>query len=111
MYLNLFDKFAKMVTEIPDKGVLRAIELECRMVEDDLGHKRTLPLAEANSILSFHRFLKAAAGGAEVPPTTLPMNHWTFYKETVERLVEAGELPSDAQERFAAAFSVALQKP
>lgn len=110
MNLNLFDKFAKMVAAIPDKGVLRAIELECRMVEDDLGHKRTLPLAEANSILSFHRFLEAAARGGQVAPTALPINHVTFYRETVERLVEAGQLPSDTRERFDAAFSPALQK-
>ena len=110
MNLNLFNKFEKMIAGIPDKGVLRAVELECNMVEDDLGHKRTLPLADANSILSFQRFLKAAASGARVPTTALPMNHVTFYRETVDRLVDAGQLPSDAKERFEAAFSVALQK-
>lgn len=110
MDIDFFDKFARMIDGIPAKGVPRAVERQCQMVEDDLAHKRTLPLKEADSILSFHRFLKAVAGGAQVSSTALPANHIVFYRETVERLVEAGELPSSAEERFDAAFSVALQK-
>ena len=33
----------------------------------------------------------------------MPMEHWTFYGKTVERLVAAGKLPREVQEDFEAA--------
>jgi hypothetical protein len=72
---------------------------------DDLIHGRTLPEGEANSILSFCRFLKAVRSGTEISPVSLPMTDTAFYRKTTERLVAAGRLPSDAREQFDLAFS------
>jgi hypothetical protein len=89
-----------MIDSVPAKGVLKAVARECQMVQNDLARKRTLPPGDARSILAFHKFLKSAADGICITPTTLPIQHIIFYKKTVERLIEAGELPYEAKEQF-----------
>jgi len=54
-------------------------------------------------ILNFCRFIEGAALHGLVLPRTMPMEHWTFYRRTVERLVAVGELPRQVQEDFEAA--------
>ena len=107
MSSHLFESFSQMIGEMPAKGVITAVELQHRMLADDLARKRTLPLEEAHSVLSFCRFLAAAKAGDQIPRTVLPAVDTDFYRKTTERLVEAGELPREARERFDTAFSVA----
>ena len=102
---KLFDGFAKMLDKVPEHAVIRTAQAERRMLEDDLAHKRTLPLEEANSILTFCNFLDATLQGSQATFSALPPNHVPFYRQTVERLVEAGELPAGTLERFDANFS------
>ena len=97
-----------MIESIPDKGVLRAVELERWMIQDDLANKRTVPIHDATSILDFCHFLTAAKLGGEIHPSVLPMEHVPFYRETVGRLMKAGELPAYAIEHFDATFSDAF---
>ena len=110
MSTHLFESFSQMIGEMPAKGVLTAVELQHRMLTDDLARKRTLPLEEAHSVLSFCRFLEAARAGGQIARTVLPAVDTEFYRKTTERLVEAGELPREAKERFDTAFSVARLK-
>ena len=93
-----------MIDSVPAKGVLRAVELEGQMVQNDLALKRTLPRGDECSILAFYNFLKSAAGGVDVAPSTLPIQHIVFYKKTLERLIAAGELPFEAKEQFHETF-------
>lgn len=94
-----------MLETLPAKVVLKAVELERQMIKADLEHKRTLPIKEAQSILIFCFFLTSAASGTQIPPIGLPIQHVTFYRKTVDRLVAAGELPFHAREQFDATFS------
>ena len=110
MSTHLFESFSQMIGEMPAKGIITAVELEHRMLTDDLARKRTLPYEEAHSVLSFCRFLEAAKTGGQIPHTVLPAVDTEFYRKTTERLVAAGELPLDANERFDATFSVARLK-
>jgi hypothetical protein len=99
-----------MIDGIPAKGVLKAVALECQMVQNDLKRKRTLPIRDVRSILAFDDFLKSAAGGNSVAPSTLPIQHIVFYKKTVERLIEAGILPYEAKEQFHETFFAGFVK-
>ena len=62
-------------------------------------------LSEAAKQKEFCRFLEDAALGWLALPRTMPMEHWTFYGKTVERLVAVGELPRQVQEDFEAAMA------
>jgi hypothetical protein len=99
-----------MIDSVPAKGVLRAVALECRMLQDDLARKRNPSRGDARSISTFYNFLKSAAGGTGIAPVTLPIQHIVFYKKTVERLIEAGELPYEAKEQFHEIFLTGFVK-
>ena|ERR1700676_1717061 len=101
----LFERFMGMINSIPAKGVFRAVELECQMLENDLIQKRqNLSLEDTHSILAFYNFLKSAADGICVAPIPLPIQHIVFYKKTLERLIEAEQLPYEAKEQFHETF-------
>jgi hypothetical protein len=100
MKSNLFQSFAEMIDNIPAEAVPIAVELESRMLEEDLAHHRILSLTETISILSFCRFIGAILGGDNILPAVLPKAHIAFYRKTVMRLVEIGKLPFKANEEF-----------
>jgi hypothetical protein len=106
----LFERFAAMVEKLPAKGVLRAIELECQMLQNDMAQKRTLPLNDARSILAFNDFLKSISAGICASSFTLPIQHISSCRKIVERLIEAGELPFAAKEQFEETFSSSFVK-
>jgi hypothetical protein len=110
MSAQLFESFSGMIDKIPAKGVFKAVELECQMLKNDLAEKRTLPFKEAHSILAFCYFLKNTVGGIRSVSTALPLQHISFYRKTVARLIEAGELPFEAGELFDETFSPAFLK-
>ncbi len=105
MDYELFIAFSRTIGLIPAKAVLRAVELERWMIQDDLSCQRDVPLQDAASILSFSHFLKAVKAGEQIHPASLPPEHIPFYHDTVERLVEAHELPANSTEQFDHAFA------
>ena len=90
---------------ISAKAIPKAIELEQRMLEDDLLHERISSAKEAASILSFCRFITALIQSENVSPGALSAVHIMFYRKIVTRLIEAGKLSFNAGEQFDAAFS------
>jgi len=105
MNWGLFESFCEMLESIPTKAVLRAAEAERRMVEDDLDHKRTEADQYVISILSFCNFLTKAVCGVYASMASLPVEHRSFYGKVVQRLVDAGELPSSSAEYFNSSFA------
>jgi hypothetical protein len=108
MSTPLFDTFSKMIDGLPPKGIIPATEREQQMLENDLATNRPVPKKEAHSILSFCRFLAAVKSGLKVSPTVLSPTDTAFYRKTMGRLIEAGELPGNAQEQFDETFTVPL---
>jgi hypothetical protein len=104
----LFESFSKMIDKLPPKGVILAAERECQLLENDLATNRPVPKQEAHSILSFCRFLSVAKTGLKVPRTVLAPGHTAFYRRTLDRLIEAGELPETARPQFDEFFTVPL---
>jgi hypothetical protein len=106
MGMPLFEKFTEMVEKLPPKGVATAVRLERQMLEDDLAHKRTMPIEDVRSIVAFSNFLENASDDADsITRSPIPIHHIGFYRTTVKRLVEAGELPGEAGALFDRAFS------
>jgi hypothetical protein len=110
MKAHLFEAFMRMIESLPANGILLVAELQGQMIEDDLSQKRILPMEEAVSVLNFCRFLQAVARGDGIFPTVLPLQHLTSYRKTVNRLMEAGELPLNAREQFDRTFLSVLSE-
>lgn len=105
----VFGVFSKMIHNLPDQAVLRTLDLECGMLEEDLEHQRLTSDGDALSILSFGQFVQMARNGVAIPGAkSLPFDHLEFYRETVTRLVRARELPPSAMELFEDAFPLNL---
>ena len=105
MDYELFMSFSRIIGLIPAKTVLRAVELERWMIQDHLTSPQAEHRHDAVSILSFWYFLRSVRFGEEMHPASPPPEHLPFYRETVERLVEARELPANATEQFDYAFA------
>jgi hypothetical protein len=105
MNWGLFESFCDMLDSIPTKAVLRAAEAERRMVEDDLENKRTECDRYVVSVLGFCNFLTLAVCGIYSSMAALPVEHRAYYGKIVQRLVDAGELPSTTAEHFNRIFA------
>jgi hypothetical protein len=107
MRLSLFDSFADMIEAIPARAVIRTLERESKMLQEDLALQRPVPPVEAASIIGFCRFAEAVSRGLPVPAPTsaIPAAHVEFYRQTVARLIAAGELPLHATEEFDESFA------
>src|SRR5580698_7226194 len=97
MVAQVFERFAEMVDRLPAKAVSRAVQLQCQMFEDDMAHKRTLPMVDVRSIVAFNNFLQ---NSAEASNMVVPFHHLSFYRRTVKRMVQDGALPYEAGEQF-----------
>jgi hypothetical protein len=84
------------------------VEAERRMVVNDLEHKRTERNPEVISVLSFCNFLTSADCGMNNSMALLPAEHRAFYGKVVQRLVDAGELPSESTIQFNRCFAPAF---
>jgi len=93
-----------MIAEMPPQVILKTLELQCKMLETDVALKRTLPMSEVSSILSFCRFMAVIRQGGECAPVAVPVKHFEFYRETIERLVQANILTSQATDQFDLVF-------
>jgi hypothetical protein len=108
MNWGLFESFCDLMESIPPKAVLRAAEVERKMVEDDLEHKRTERDPCVISVLSFCNFLTSAVCGVYASMAALPVEHRIFYAKVVQRLVDAGELPLETTVHFNSIFASAF---
>lgn len=98
MSAHIFDIFAKVISDLPPKAVLKALDLECKMLSKD---DENLRIEDAVSILSFGKFVRIVKeGGSMGCVIALRPDHVEFYRDTIIQLVQAGELPESAIGRF-----------
>lgn len=113
MKLFLFDPFAAMIDAIPDGAIIRALERQQRMIEDDLALQRPMPLKEAQSILNFCYYVESvreeSSGWTFTAP--LPREHLAFYRKTLDRLIASGQISPDAKAGFDGAIVDGSLKP
>ncbi|HTV38998.1 MAG TPA: hypothetical protein VMF08_00370 [Candidatus Sulfotelmatobacter sp.] len=105
MQVRVFEVFARMISNLPAQCVLKALDIECQMLKNDVENNR-LPLPEdAFSLFYFREFLQAAKQGRTTACSgPVPPDHIEFFKETIVRLVQANELPRNAMEQFDRVF-------
>ena len=85
----------------------KALELECKMLEDDLEHNRSGLSEDAVSILCFYEFVRMLKANSVMRCSHhVPSDHIEFYKQTVIRLVEGGVLPQSSLDDFIYVFSI-----
>jgi hypothetical protein len=106
--VQLFEKFAEMVEKLPARAILKAAHLERQMLESDLVQKRALPMSDVRSIMAFCDFLQHGSSTTRASRISIPIQHLGFYRSTVKRLVEDGELPYHTSEVFEHSFPAAM---
>jgi hypothetical protein len=106
--VQLFEKFAEMVEKLPTRAILKAVQLERQMLESDMAQKRTMPIADARSIMAFCDFVQRGPSADRASRLSIPIQHLGFYRGVVKRLVADGALPYQAGEVFEHSFSAAM---
>jgi len=102
----VFTAFTKAVNSLPPDAIIRALDMQCEMVEKDFQERRSTLNEDALSILCFKQFIRMARTGEVMTCAKhLPAHHLEFYRETIVRLVQAHELRASAMEQFERAFS------
>ena len=102
-----FGIFSKTINDLPTQAVLRVLDIECDMLQKDVEHYGRHIREDDVSILCFGHFIRMVKAGCITRfSRILPPDHVEFFKETVVRLTQAGELPSTAMEQFDYAFSL-----
>lgn len=110
MELMVFATFARTISNLPAKAILKALDLESKMLEFAAENYRVYLPEDAYSIFCFRQFVQAAKlGKTTTRCMPLPQDHLKFYQETVTRLIEANELPQSAREQFDNVFSISHQ--
>lgn len=105
--MQIFRIFSKVIRNLPVPAILRALDAECRMLQDDIEHYRSSLTEDVLSIFSFKGFVEMAKRDNVMRCSLdMPPDHVEFYKETVVRLVQAGELNPTAMDQFDYAFLV-----
>ena len=94
-----------MVRKLPAQGIVKTLDLECQMLENDIENNRLPVPADAFSIFFFREFVNAVKLGRTVNcGRPMPADHIEFFRETILRLVLAGELPQAAIDQFDRVF-------
>jgi hypothetical protein len=102
---GLFDVFSKMIADLPARAVPKALELQCRMIEEDEENRRLASREDACSILYFRQFMQSINSGQAMERLKqLSPDHIEFYKETIVRLIQAEVLPPSTMGQFDAIF-------
>lgn len=108
MHLLDFDTFAKTIEALPAKAILKSLELESKMLELESENYRLYLSGDPYSIFCFRLFVRRAKlGKSPVRCMPLPPEHVKYYRQTVDRLIQANELPRSALEQFDNWFSIA----
>ena len=98
---HIFGPFTKMVESLPARAIVEGLELEYRMLQNDLTRNRYPLTEEARSVLCFCEFAHMTRlGGAMLFAGSLPAEHIDFYRKTLMRLVLAHELRPETMKEF-----------
>jgi len=100
---SLFNAFADLVELLSPALVIQATELQGGILERALDRNRPVPRDEAMSIISFCRFIRAirqSPGSLPLFAPPIPSVQLAFYRKTVSRLIQAGELPESTLREF-----------
>jgi hypothetical protein len=102
----MFELFAETIDGMPPAAVLNFLNRFHASLEDALLYKRIDETPAIDSILCFCQFMNLIIEDDSIFPIDgLPVKHVALYGKVVTRLVEAGEIPIAAKDKFDAAFA------
>lgn len=105
MDVQIFNIFSRVIRGLPASAILRALNAECDMLQNDIERYCFNLTEDVLSILCFKGFVQMAKADSVMRCSLhMPPEHVEFYKETVTRLIQAGELAPSAAEEFDFAF-------
>ncbi len=88
-------------------AILPTLDAECKMLQDDIEHYRGNLSEDVLSIFCFRGFVQMLkADNVMRCSLQMPPDHVEFYKETIIRLVQAGEFEPSAMDQFDYAFMI-----
>jgi hypothetical protein len=103
--MQVFRIFSNVIRNLPAPAILRALDAECHMLEDDVERYRFNLTEDILSILCFRGFVTMAKTDTVMRCSLhMPPEHIEFYKETINRLIQTGDLRPSAMEQFDFAF-------
>ncbi|MGH7979547.1 MAG: hypothetical protein ACREE6_09235 [Limisphaerales bacterium] len=109
MHLVNFDIFARTISNLPGKAILKTLGLDNESLDHASENYRLFLPADAYSIFCFRQFVREMIAGKSVTICgPLPLAHVRFYRQTVMRLVGANEMDPSALHKFDNAFSSAV---
>lgn len=107
--MHLFGVFTKMLSGVSPEAIFKALDLQCKMLLADLERDRGPMSDEVFSIFSFTQFLSAFQSGKTIQcARPLPPDHIEFFKETIVRMIAAGQLPASAMDEFDSVFNAGV---
>jgi hypothetical protein len=105
--VQIFRIFSKVIRNLPASAILLALDAECKMLEEDVKHYRLNLTEDTLSIFYFRGFVQMVkAGNVMRYSLRMPPGHIEFYKKTILRLIQAGELRSSAVDQFDFTFNL-----
>ena len=107
----MFELFSEIVRSVPPTAVRHIVGRIHGTIEDALLYKEIEENWDVQSVLSFCQFMDSVFEEDVIfPLDRLPARHIAFYGKLVTDLIEAGELPAAAREKFDAVFSAGKGK-
>src|SRR5581483_11179531 len=97
--------FRYALDKMPLPALVEFAEKQREMIEEEFASRETALSEEDFPIINFCHFVEAMAKGAAMPSCVVPYEHERFYRQIIQRLVDAKELPAYAVRQFDAAFS------
>jgi hypothetical protein len=112
MTFESFNLFAEQVITMPAKEIVDVLDLDCKLLDQDVRTHRSAFAKDEYSILCFRQFIRLArSGGGVYPRRCLPSEHLELYRHTVVRLIHVNELPRTAINAFDEAFAAQFSLP
>lgn len=103
--MGYFQVFSRTISRLPAQAVLKTLDAECEAIRVELENGRNHATPDELSVLCFREYVRLVKRKAVVPCSKiLPPDHLEFFKETIVRLIQEGELPASAMEEFDFAF-------
>jgi hypothetical protein len=108
--MQIFRIFSNVIRNLPTQAILPALDAECKMLENDIEHYRFHLTEDALSILCFRGFVQMVKAGSVMRCSLcMPPEHIEFYKQTIIRLIQSGEMSPSVMNHFDFAFNLKTQ--
>ena len=107
-----FLRIERSLEQLPPSAVIKTLDLQCRMLAEDVQRGRPAPASEVASIQGFYHFIVSVNRDQSQPvkPWPVRLEHLKCFLNLLERLIRAGELPPEAMTQFCRLYPRACEE-